>query len=90
MSFTPGHAVAQAAARYTELVNAKRTRQIEQLPADNAERIAAHSLVCPQSPAPAGHLAHHCFPRNSTTCAFCDETPAWILAAPHTPQETTP
>ena len=88
MTFTPGHAVASAAARYTELVNDRRTRQAATLPADNAERIAAHAYTCPASPAPSGHLARHCFARNSSTCTWCNETPAWILADPDTTKDT--
>lgn len=78
----PGTAVATAAERYTQLVKDKSIRTPKQPRPDQHERNAAQQLTCPNSPATSGPLTHHSFGFNETTCAFCGETPAWILAAP--------
>lgn len=87
MTFSPGSAVAKAGTRYTEAVKQKLWRERTTLPADNEARIAASTMTCPASPATSGALTRHSFARNATTCAFCDETPAWILAAPQQQEE---
>lgn len=87
MSYHLGTAVADAGRRYTEAVQQKLWRERTTLPADNEARIAASAITCPASPATSGALTRHSFARNATTCAFCDETPAWILAAPQQQQE---
>lgn len=81
----PGSIIADSATRYTELVNAKRRPTQRPHHHDQPQRDAAQLITCPLSPSSTGPLSRHTFGINNSTCAFCDETPAWILAAP-TPQ----
>lgn len=80
--WSPGQAIAASAALYTELVNAKLRPTQRPHHHDQPQRDEAQTITCPQSPSSHGPLSHHTFGINNSTCAFCDETPAWILAAP--------
>lgn len=83
----PGNLVASAADRYTELVNAKRQTPHRPTHTNQPARDAAEQLTCPNSPATHGLLARHRFGINDTTCAYCDDSPEWILAALNHPKE---
>lgn len=78
----PGQSIAQAAARYTDLVNSKRRPPTRPPRPDQQQVTAAERLECPASPATSGPLTHHRFGYRETHCAFCNEHYDWILAAP--------